>query len=59
MEKTNFHSVYTSYDRVETYKAFGGLRNVEDFLVTDSGYELLGKPKPKSIADAEAEWRKE
>ena len=54
----NHNSDYINFDRVEDYKTFGGLRNEEDFLITESGYELLGKPKPKSIADVEAEWAK-
>ena len=54
----NHNNDYINFDRVEEYKNFGGLRNEEDFLITDIGYELLGKPKPKSIADVEAEWAK-
>ncbi|MEI6140977.1 MAG: aminopeptidase P family protein [Mariniphaga sp.] len=54
----NHNSDYINFDRVEEYKTFGGLRNEEDFLITKTGYELLGKPKPKSIADVEAEWAK-
>jgi len=57
-KKTNHNGDYINYERVETYKSFGGLRNEEDFLVTESGYELLGKPKPKTIAEVEAEWAK-
>jgi Xaa-Pro aminopeptidase len=54
----NHNSNYINFDRVEEYKNFGGLRNEEDFLITKTGSELLGKPKPKSIADVEAEWGK-
>ena len=49
---------YINYEKVEEYKFFGGLRNEEDFLVTENGCELLGKPKPKSIEDVESEWAK-
>lgn len=49
---------YINYEKVEEYKFFGGLRNEEDFLVTENGCELLGKPKPKSIDDVESEWAK-
>jgi Xaa-Pro aminopeptidase len=55
---TGHNSEYINYDKVQEYKLFGGLRNEEDFLITDSGYELLGKQKPKSIVDVEAEWAK-
>jgi Xaa-Pro aminopeptidase len=52
------NSDFINFDKVEQYKTFGGLRNEENFLVTETGYELLGKPKPKSIDDVEYEWTK-
>jgi len=55
---TNHNGEYINFDKVEEYRTFGGLRNEEDFLVTETGCELLGKPKPKSIAEVEAEWAK-
>ncbi len=54
----NHNADFINFDKVEQYKTFGGLRNEEDFLITADGYELLGKPKPKSIEDVEAEWGK-
>ncbi|MBD3414475.1 MAG: M24 family metallopeptidase [Candidatus Aminicenantes bacterium] len=45
---------FINYHKVEEYKDFGGLRNEENFLITEDGYRLLGKPKPKSIEDVEA-----
>ncbi len=57
-KSTNHNSDFINFHKVEQYKAFGGLRNEEDFLITETGFELLGKPKPKSIADVEAEWAK-
>ena len=55
--KTKDHnSGFINYNKVEEYKTFGGLRNEENFLITENGYELLGKEKPKSIQDVEAEW---
>jgi len=57
--KANRHNIeFINYEKVETYRNFGGLRNEEDFVVTATGCELLGKPKPKSIEDVEAEWAK-
>lgn len=44
---------FINYDRVESYKDFGGIRIEDDILVTDSGYKVLGKPIPKSIEDVE------
>jgi hypothetical protein len=40
------------------YGAFCGLRNEKNFLITETGCELLGKPKPESFADVEDEWAK-
>ena len=49
---------YLNFDKVNDFRDFGGIRNEEDFLITETGYELLGKPKPKSIDDVEAETAK-
>ena len=45
---------FLNYDKLETYKDFGGLRNEENYLITETGSRLLGKPIPKSIEDVEA-----
>jgi len=45
---------FIDYATVETYRDFGGIRLEDDVLVTDTGYRVLGKPIPKSIADVEA-----
>lgn len=44
---------FINYDKVESYKNFGGLRNEEDFVITEDGYRLLGKPIPKTIEEVE------
>ena len=41
--------------KVEEYKDFGGLRPEEDFVITENGARLLGKPLPKTVEDVEAE----
>ena len=46
---------FINYDKVETYKEFGGIRNEEDVVITKTGYRMLGKPLPKSIEDVEAQ----
>ncbi|MCU4164133.1 aminopeptidase P family protein [Carboxylicivirga caseinilyticus] len=46
---------YLNFTKLEQYKNFGGCRNEEDFLITESGARLLGKPLPKSIEDVENE----
>jgi Xaa-Pro aminopeptidase len=54
----NHNSDYINFDKVEEYRTFGGIRNEENFLITETGCELLGKPKPKSITEVETEWAK-
>jgi len=44
---------FINYDKVETYKDFGGIRIEDDILVTETGQRVLGKPIPKSVADVE------
>ncbi len=51
----NKFSNFINWDKVEQYKYFGGCRNEEDFVITESGARLLGKPLPKTIKDVEAE----
>jgi len=54
----NHNSEFINFNRLEDYKSFGGLRNEEDFLITETGYKLIGKPKPKTIKEVETEWCK-
>lgn len=46
---------FINFDKMEEYKHFGGIRNEEDFVITENGYRLLGKQKPKTIEQVEAE----
>jgi len=46
---------FIEYDRLEAYKDFGGIRNEENYLITADGARRLGKKKPKTIAEVEAE----
>jgi Xaa-Pro aminopeptidase len=46
---------FIDYERLETYKDFGGIRNEENFLITADGARRLGKKKPKTVAEVEAE----
>jgi Xaa-Pro aminopeptidase len=45
---------FINYDKVETYKDFGGIRIEDNLLITESGNRLLGKPIPKTIVEVEA-----
>jgi Xaa-Pro aminopeptidase len=49
----NKFSDFINYDKLESYRDFSGLRNEEDFLITETGYRLLGKPKPKTVEEVE------
>mgnify|MGYP001193196594 CR=1 FL=1 len=46
---------YINFDRVNEYRNFGGIRNEEDLLITETGHRILGKPLAKSIEDVESE----
>lgn len=56
LTKTN--AEFINFDKLESYKTFGGLRNEENFLITDTGCQRIGKPKPKSVEAVEEEWAK-
>ncbi|MCF8223859.1 MAG: aminopeptidase P family protein [Bacteroidales bacterium] len=58
-QKEGTNKDFLNFDKINQYRDFGGIRNEEDFLITETGYELLGKPKPKSIEDVEAEHAKD
>lgn len=51
----NKFAEFINYPKVEQYRNFGGLRNEEDILITETGHKILGKPLAKSIANVEAE----
>lgn len=44
---------FVNYDKVETFKDFGGIRIEDDVLVTADGHRVLGKPIPKTVAEVE------
>lgn len=45
---------FINYEKVETYLDFGGIRIEDDVLVTPTGYKVLGRPIPKTVAEVEA-----
>jgi Xaa-Pro aminopeptidase len=45
---------FINYDKVETFKGFGGIRIEDDVLVEVDGYRVLGKKIPKTVDDVEA-----
>jgi len=44
---------FINYDKLESYKDFGGIRIEDDLLITDSGCRVLGKPIPKTVDEIE------
>ncbi|HTI08158.1 MAG TPA: aminopeptidase P family protein [Puia sp.] len=44
---------FINYDKLEAFRSFGGIRIEEDFLITETGSRLLGKPLAKSAAEME------
>ncbi len=49
---------FINYDKVETYRDFGGIRIEDNILVTDKGTRVLGKPIPKTVAEIEEAMKK-
>jgi Xaa-Pro aminopeptidase len=47
------YTEFINYEKVETYKDFGGIRIEDDVLVTETGNRVLGKPIPKTVAEIE------
>jgi Xaa-Pro aminopeptidase len=45
---------FLDYGKIETFADFGGVRIEEDLLVTADGHRVLGKPRPRTIAEVEA-----
>ena len=44
---------FINYDKIETYKDFGGIRLEDDILVTETGCRILGERIPIDIEDVE------
>ena len=54
-QQTGTNKEYINFDRVNEYRNFGGIRNEEDILITETGHRILGKPLAKIIEEVEAE----
>ncbi len=44
---------FINYHEVNRYRDFGGIRIEDDVLVTGDGYQVLGKPIPKTVEELE------
>lgn len=49
---------FINWKEVDKFRNFGGIRNEEDFLMTENGAVRLGKPKPKTVEEVEVLCRK-
>ncbi|HVS93530.1 MAG TPA: aminopeptidase P family protein [Mucilaginibacter sp.] len=49
----NKYADFINYDVLNTYRDFGGIRIEDNFLVTETDYQLLGKYLPKSLKEIE------
>ncbi len=47
------HKDFINYDKLETYKDFGGIRIEDDLLITEDGCRILGRPIPKTVEEVE------
>ena len=45
---------FLNYEKINDFRDFGGIRNEEDVLITDSGFRVLGKPLAKTIDEVES-----
>ena len=45
---------FINYNKLDEYRNFGGLRNEEDFLITETGSRRLGKKIPLTTGEVEA-----
>ncbi|MDH6533467.1 M24 family metallopeptidase [Parabacteroides sp. 52] len=52
--KENKFSEFINYEKVATYKDFSGIRNEEDYLITEKGARLLGKKIPIRTEEVES-----
>lgn len=53
-QSENKFSEFINWTEVNKFRGFGGIRNEEDFMVTETGSRRLGKAKPKTIEEVEA-----
>jgi Xaa-Pro aminopeptidase len=48
------HKEFISYDKLDAFRNFGGIRIEDDVLVTPEGARVLGPGIPKTVAEVEA-----
>ncbi|WP_084071581.1 aminopeptidase P family protein [Desulfocicer vacuolatum] len=53
-QKEGRFSQFINYHALEAYTGFGGIRNEENYLITDKGSRRLGKAKPRTVREIES-----
>lgn len=53
-KKENRNAQFLNFDKVEKFRSFGGIRNEENIVITDTGFRVLGNRKPKTIEEVES-----
>jgi len=48
------HASFLNYNKIEKFRAFSGMRNEEDYLITEKGARRLGKALPLTVEGVEA-----
>ncbi|GHA46661.1 Xaa-Pro aminopeptidase [Salinimicrobium marinum] len=52
-KEQNKYTDFVNYDEIEKFRDFGGIRVEEDFIITETGSQLLGDPLAKTPEDIE------
>lgn len=52
-QSQNKFNDFINWNEVNKFRNFGGIRNEEDFVITEAGFRRLGKQKPKTVKEIE------
>ncbi len=50
----NKHNAFINYSALGAFRDFGGIRIEDNVLVTETGFQVLGQPIPKTVQEIEA-----
>lgn len=58
-QKEKVNTDFFNFDRLNSYRDFGGIRNEEDYLITADGHQRMGSiKKPIEVDEVYEEWHK-
>ncbi len=57
-QSENKFEEFINYEKVNDYIGFGGARIEDNVLVTNTGFQVLGKPIPKTVKEIESLMKK-